>query len=67
VDALQASIMRMVSAGAAEPRATVFAAIVASARAQAGLPTEPRPIAARRAVPYVSEPWYCCAEPMESV
>jgi radical SAM superfamily enzyme YgiQ (UPF0313 family) len=67
VDALQASIMRIVGAGAAAPRAAVFATIVAAARAQAGLPTEPRPIAARRAVPYVSEPWYCCAEPMESV
>ncbi|MBI2187206.1 MAG: radical SAM protein [Acidobacteria bacterium] len=67
VDALQECVMRIVSAGAAQPRAAVFADIDAAAREQAGLPVAIRRRAPRMTVPYVSEPWYCCAEPMEHV
>jgi radical SAM superfamily enzyme YgiQ (UPF0313 family) len=67
VDALQAEIMRMVGAAAAAPRGHVFAAIAATARRHAGLPSVPRRTNAGTPVPYVSEPWYCCAEPMEMV
>ena len=31
----------------------------------AGLPASRRTTTSRAPVPYVSEPWYCCAEPME--
>jgi len=67
VDALQEQVMRIVSTGAAQPRGAVFAAIDATARAHAGVPAARRDPVPRRVVPYVSEPWYCCAEPMESV
>jgi len=63
VDVLQEQVMRIVSTGAAEPRAAVFAAIDATARTHAGMPAPPRHVVERGAVPYVSEPWYCCAEP----
>ena len=58
--------MQIVRAGTDRPRAEAFEAIAALARARAGFP----PASARAAaapVPYVSEPWYCCAEPMETV
>ena len=69
VDALQDGVMRIVKAASGQPRGNVFSAIVAFARDRAGLPpglpatgrTEVRP-----PVPYASEPWYCCAEPMEN-
>jgi len=63
VDALQASIMALVGACGTTARGETFAAIAAQAREHAGLP--PRASAPRRAraVPTVTEPWYCCAEP----
>ncbi len=63
VDALQASIMAFVGACGTTERSETFAAIAALAREYAGLP--PRASALRRtpAVPTVTEPWYCCAEP----
>jgi hypothetical protein len=63
VDELQGTIMALVSAHTPRTRADTFAAIAALARQRAGLPPRaPRP---RRtaAVPQVTEPWYCCAEP----
>jgi radical SAM superfamily enzyme YgiQ (UPF0313 family) len=63
LDALQADIMALVGAHMPLPRGETFAAIAALARERAGLPA--RPSAPRRptAVPTLSEPWYCCAEP----
>jgi radical SAM superfamily enzyme YgiQ (UPF0313 family) len=67
VDALQTAVMRLVGGASGSPRAEVFAAIAALAREHAGLP--PRLSRATRGtpVPCASEPWYCCAEPMESL
>lgn len=67
VDALQTAIMQMVGAASAAPRSDVFTAISALARQHASLP--PRLDRATRGapVPCVSEPWYCCAEPMETL
>ena len=67
VDALQAEVMRQAGAAAAMPRPEVFAAIAAIARRHAQLPAATRRARASTPVPYVSEPWYCCAEPMEMV
>jgi radical SAM superfamily enzyme YgiQ (UPF0313 family) len=67
VDELQEGAMRIVSAGSGQPRGAVFAAIDAFARTQAGLPAASRRAGDCTAVPHVTEPWYCCAEPMESV
>jgi hypothetical protein len=64
VDALQDDVMALVAARAQAPRGEVFDALAALARDRAGLPPGPgRPRPAGRAVPHVSEPWYCCAEP----
>jgi radical SAM superfamily enzyme YgiQ (UPF0313 family) len=67
VDALQAAVMQLVGAAPAAPRSEVFDAIAGLAREHAGLPTGSRRTTAAAPVPYVSEPWYCCAEPMEMV
>ena len=67
VDALQIAVMELVGSASGSPRAQVFGAISSLAREHAGLPPK-RGRAARSApMPYVSEPWYCCAEPMESL
>lgn len=67
VDALQASVMHTVRALAGRSRHDVFVAISAIARESAGLP-ERHHAAARptAAAPYMSEPWYCCAEPLDT-
>jgi radical SAM superfamily enzyme YgiQ (UPF0313 family) len=67
VDALQAAVMQLVGAAPGAPRSEVFDAIAGLARDHAGLPTGSRRTTAGAPVPYVSEPWYCCAEPMEMV
>ncbi len=67
VDALQRTVMAVVRDGAARSRADVFADVVARARAASGAPPRVATASRTRAVPYVSEPWYCCAEPMEIV
>lgn len=67
VDALQGAVMEIVKDGAARSRADVFADISAFASAAAGLPARAAALSRSPAVPYVSEPWYCCAEPMEIV
>jgi radical SAM superfamily enzyme YgiQ (UPF0313 family) len=63
VDALQATIMALVGAHGGAPRGEMFSTLAALARERASLP--PRASAPRRgaAVPTVTEPWYCCAEP----
>jgi radical SAM superfamily enzyme YgiQ (UPF0313 family) len=67
VDALQSAVMAIVRDGAARSRSDVFADISTVARETAGLPVRHTPATQSRPVPYVSEPWYCCAEPMESL
>lgn len=67
VDALQRQVMAIVRDGAARSRADVFADIAVVARAASGVPPRVAVASRTRAVPYVSEPWYCCAEPMEIV
>jgi radical SAM superfamily enzyme YgiQ (UPF0313 family) len=67
VDALHAAVMRLVGAASTIPRSEVFGAISALAREKIGLPVRQRVASARMAVPYVSEPWYCCAEPMDAI
>ena len=59
VDELQRQVMALVSAKAGEPRALVFEAIAALA----GAPAVPVTPAARMMPPYLTEGWYCCAEP----
>lgn len=66
VDALQSSVMHIVNTDSGRPRAEVFSSIAAFARDRAGLPATLPRTAVRAPVPYVSEPWYCCAEPMEN-
>ena len=67
VDALQADVMRLVMASTASARTGVFGAISALAHEHAGLPASAGTVTSRPPVPYVSEPWYCCAEPMETL
>src|SRR6185436_16598295 len=69
VDALQREVMELVSAGAHLRREQVFDAIVSLARERAGVRDETGTrirTTNPRAVPYMSEPWYCCAEPMNA-
>jgi len=65
VDHLQMEAMRIAGAGSGQPRREVFAAIAALIGRE--LPRAGAAPAAAGAVPVVSEPWYCCAEPMEAV
>ena len=67
VDALQADVMRLVMTSTASARTGVFGAISEVAHEHAGLPASARAVTSRAPVPYVSEPWYCCAEPMETL
>ena len=67
VDALQTAVMQLVGGASGLPRAQVFGAISALAREHAGQPPKLGGTAGGRPVPSVSEPWYCCAEPMESL
>src|ERR1700730_7015517 len=46
-----------------ESRAAAFARIWEAAHAAAGVEAPRLPVAERRAVPFLSEPWYCCEEP----
>ncbi len=63
VDALQAQVMRLVGLLAGRPRTEVFDAIVAL-EAGGTSPAATAPRAARgRTPPYLTEGWYCCAEP----
>ncbi|MGC1105954.1 MAG: CUAEP/CCAEP-tail radical SAM protein [Candidatus Acidiferrales bacterium] len=67
VDSLCEEIQRIaqVSDKMNRTRAQTFALIEETARQAAGVrETEPQqPIVSHAAVPYVTEPWYCCAEP----
>ena len=64
VDALQNEIMRMVGRQLNGARAPIFEAIRRLAYEHAGRKVLPVPAAAGpSSVPFVSEPWSCCAEP----
>ena len=64
MDALHERSRRIVGARLTSDRDALFDEIRALAheRAGLGLPA-PRPVADRATVPYLNEPWYCCAEP----
>jgi radical SAM superfamily enzyme YgiQ (UPF0313 family) len=64
VDALQRDVSHIVGVRTSGDRRAVFAEISDLARDRAGRPSHPVPQrSARAVVPYLSEPWYCCAEP----
>jgi hypothetical protein len=64
VDALQRDVARIVGVRAGADRRAIFDDIAAAAWARAGRsPRTPGERCPRTAVPYLSEPWYCCAEP----
>src|SRR5262245_26894450 len=64
VDELQRDVSHIVGVRSGADRRSVFGEIAALAFARAG--RQPEQISDQRAravVPYLSEPWYCCAEP----
>jgi hypothetical protein len=65
VDALQREVMALVTSSAHEGRAGAFAAIWTLVHARLGIQAPLVQRSAHRPVPYISEPWYCCAEPVE--
>lgn len=67
VDALQREVVAAVTAGAQLPRAAVFETVMDLASTAAGTPRSAAsaPLgAASPGVPFLTEPWYCCAEPL---
>jgi radical SAM superfamily enzyme YgiQ (UPF0313 family) len=63
VDALHRDVTALVGTRLTSDRRAVFDEIQALACARAGL-APPEPVARESsAVPYLNEPWYCCAEP----
>ncbi|MDP6372836.1 MAG: CUAEP/CCAEP-tail radical SAM protein [Vicinamibacterales bacterium] len=59
VDALQVELMALVGRRVAAPRREVFEAVWVLAHERAGV-SRPLPVpAARAAIPYLNEPWYC--------
>jgi radical SAM superfamily enzyme YgiQ (UPF0313 family) len=71
VDSLHAAVIDIVRGMGDAARADVFDAISAAARDALGvapqLQPHPQLHRARAAGPRVTEPWYCCAEPMEQI
>jgi radical SAM superfamily enzyme YgiQ (UPF0313 family) len=65
VDALYQQVNKIVqgSAAAQLTRGEVFAKIQACADAALGRAPRVTPVRRGPAIPYMSEPWYCCAEP----
>jgi radical SAM superfamily enzyme YgiQ (UPF0313 family) len=65
VDALHVEVAEIVGVRLTGDRRDIFGQISALAHERAGLPVKPLPAAASGGakVPYLSEPWYCCAEP----
>jgi radical SAM superfamily enzyme YgiQ (UPF0313 family) len=66
VDALHREVTALVGVRVASDRRAVFEEVSAIAHERAGLARAARPapsVPTRAAVPYVDEPWYCCAEP----
>ena len=67
VDALHVGVMQIVKAAGHQTRTEAFESISRFAREQAGMRAPDRRVTPGRPVPHVSEPWYCCAEPVENV
>jgi radical SAM superfamily enzyme YgiQ (UPF0313 family) len=67
VDALQRDIMAWVAQAEQENRTrrAIFARIRDMAHAAAALPAPELPASLGSAIPHLSEPWYCCAEPTD--
>ena len=63
VEALQSEVMRLVGIRLTANRRDVFDEISTLAHARAGMPRPAFARAGAARVPYLSEPWYCCAEP----
>jgi len=65
LDALSAKIQSIAAAADAAkwPRAKTFAAIWKTAHEAAGFPATELHLPSAKGVPFLSEPWYCCAEP----
>jgi hypothetical protein len=63
VDELQRDVSHIVGVRTAGDRRAVFAEIAAVAFERAGRQLRPILQQTRAAVPHLSEPWYCCAEP----
>ena len=70
VDALQDAAMRLVGARVGSPRSETFAALAELAHASVPGSTGVQELRGRgtqnvepKKVPYLNEPWYCCAEP----
>jgi hypothetical protein len=66
VDELQRDIALIVGGGVARNRLAVFSEISALAHERAGRQHRVRPVDSlqyHQVVPYMTEPWYCCAEP----
>ena len=63
VDALHRDVTTLVGTRLTSDRRAIFDEIRTLAHERAGLPP-PEPVAGgSSAVPYLNEPWYCCAEP----
>jgi hypothetical protein len=64
VDRLHADVTAIVGARLASDRRGVFGDIRALAHQRADLPMpSARKVRSGRTVPFMNEPWYCCAEP----
>ena len=63
VDALHRDVTTLVGTRLTANRRTLFEEIRTLAHARAALPPPPPLGGDALAVPYVNEPWYCCAEP----
>jgi radical SAM superfamily enzyme YgiQ (UPF0313 family) len=65
VDALQQEVMAIVMSAGEAGRGEVFQQIWKLAHARAGIDVPALDTGAGRRAAYISEPWYCCAEPAE--
>jgi hypothetical protein len=64
VDQLHRDVTSLVGTRLASDRRALFDEIRTLAHERAGLPRpQATPDSGRTAVPYLNEPWYCCAEP----
>jgi len=64
VDALQSDVAAIVGRRLTSDRREAFDAISTLAHERAGIPRPvPPPSSGSKPVPYLDEPWYCCAEP----
>ena len=63
VDRLHADVVSIVGSRLVTDRRAVFAEISRLAHERAGLPMPSFEAGEGTLIPYVNEPWYCCAEP----